>query len=321
MVPFFQGRQSLRGALLALLSLMPSLLHPADKVPFYPMNLISLASTPWETPLPKGNLLAGNDGPLLSADTQRFAFSWLNLIPLTVAKREPSTETRQDPKAITLVNRNGFLTCLLGKRVKWQRWVGQAKVVHFASSNNVVGVLFENGIFRTFSKGGDLKTWTYTDFSARWVYPSKNGFLIFATERFFHFRTKDSLLESRELPMVLSAPPLLREGELYLAGVHKKAPHLVLACFQGARTVRVTVPSGLSLRRGSTLTLKVEDINVEKAKITFKLMVNDVVQEEEKRSSRKEFSFYMALQGKGKLEYAVEGKEYKREGAFEFTVQ
>ena len=29
----------------------------------------------------------------------------------------------------------------------------------------------------------------------------------------------------------------------------------------------------------------------------------------------------MALQGKGKLEYTVEGKEYKREGAFEFTVQ
>lgn len=321
MVPFFKGRRGLRGVFLAVLSLMPSLLHPVDKVPLYPMNLLTLSSTPWDSLLPKGSLLAGNDGPLLSADTQRFAFSWQSLIPLTVAKREPSTEIRQDPKAISLANRNGFLTCLLGKRVKWQRWVGQAKVVHFASSHNVLGVLFENGIFRTFSRGGDLKTWTYTDFSARWVYPSKNGFLIFAADRFFHFRTKDSLLESRELPMVLSAPPLLREGELYLAGVHKKAPHLVLACFQGARTVRVTVPSGLSLRRGSSLTLKVEDINVEKAKITFKLTVNGVVQEEEKRSSRREFSFYMALQGKGKLKYTVEGKEYKSDGAFEFTVQ
>lgn len=321
MVPFFKGKRGLRGVFLAVLSLMPSLLHPVDKVPLYPMNLLTLSSTPWDSLLPKGSLLAGNDGPLLSADTQRFAFSWQSLIPLTVAKREPSTEIRQDPKAISLANRNGFLTCLLGKRVKWQRWVGQAKVVHFASSHNVLGVLFENGIFRTFSRGGDLKTWTYTDFSARWVYPSKNGFLIFAADRFFHFRTKDSLLESRELPMVLSAPPLLREGELYLAGVHKKAPHLVLACFQGARTVRVTVPSGLSLRRGSSLTLKVEDINVEKAKITFKLTVNGVVQEEEKRSSRREFSFYMALQGKGKLEYTVEGKEYKSDGAFEFTVQ
>ena len=321
MVPFFKGKRGLRGVFLAVLSLMPSLLHPVDKVPLYPMNLLTLSSTPWDSLLPKGSLLAGNDGPLLSADTQRFAFSWQSLIPLTVAKREPSTEIRQDPQAISLVNRNGFLTCLLGKRVKWQRWVGQAKVVHFASSHNVLGVLFENGIFRTFSRGGDLKTWTYTDFSARWVYPSKNGFLIFAADRFFHFRTKDSLLESRELPMVLSAPPLLREGELYLAGVHKKAPHLVLACFQGARTVRVTVPSGLSLRRGSSLTLKVEDINVEKAKITFKLTVNGVVQEEEKRSSRREFSFYMALQGKGKLEYTVEGKEYKSDGAFEFTVQ
>ncbi len=246
----------------------------------------------------------------------RFNKNSLEMGKLRELKLFPLKEKRKNYR---LVRKKRKLIFYLKNRKKWVRKSPALDILDYVFNGKFIGVLFKNGFFNVFLKGGDLIFWKVVSPESFKIIGVKKGFFIFSEKKYYFFNFKKKELKEGNFNLRVRGNPIILKDRIIIWGSKDKEKFFAMEKMKSKIGVFFKIDKN-DYFKGESVKLTIKIYNVEKVRTTVITVFEGKENLVYKNSDKKEFKIYLPFEGINYLKVLIKGKDYKKEKKFKIKV-